>query len=212
MSASASDPDTRYDINDIRIKELISELESYGCEVGYHGGLRSYNNKKIMEAEKKRLDVIVSNRPYGCRQHYLKFQIPLTWSYQQQSGILYDTTLSYAEQVGFRCGICFPYKPFDLIAGKVLDIWEIPLIIMEGTLQSEMYQNLSPEEGLMRIKSIIETVKSFKGVFSILWHNSSFDYNWEGWAYVFEETMNYLEKSNCISLSGREMIEYIGSK
>jgi hypothetical protein len=210
MASSSSDPDFRYDINDGRIRELIFKLEAYGREVGYHGSLRSYNNKKIMYMEKKSLDAIVSNKPYGCRQHYLKFQVPVTWRYQQQSGILYDTTLSYAEHEGFRCGMCFPYKPYDIIEGKVMDIWEIPLIIMEGTLQSEMYRNLSPEDALTRIKNIIEAVKRHKGVFSILWHNSSFDYNWEGWGYVFEETMRYLGKSNCLSLSGSELIEYIG--
>jgi peptidoglycan/xylan/chitin deacetylase (PgdA/CDA1 family) len=209
MASAASDPDIRYDIHDRRVRELISELEAHGCEVGYHGSLRSYNNKKIMDAEKKSLDGIVSNKPYGCRQHYMKYQIPFTWRYQQQSGILYDTTLSYAEHEGFRCGMCFPYKPYDIIEDKVLDIWEIPLIIMEGTLQSTMYRNLPPEEGLKRIKNMIETAKRHQGVFSILWHNSSFDYNWEGWGYVFEETMKYLVKSNCLSLSGRECIEHI---
>jgi hypothetical protein len=210
MASSASDPDFRYDINDGRIRKLISELEAYGCEIGYHGSLLSYDNKEIMDMEKKSLDEIVTNRTYGCRQHYLKFQTPFTWRYQQQSGILYDTTLSYAEQVGFRCGICFPYKPYDVIEGKVMGIWEIPLIIMEGTLQSDMYRNLSPEDALIRIKSIIQTVKRHKGVFTFLWHNSSFDYNWDGWGYVFEDVMRYLGKSNCLSLTGRELIEYIG--
>lgn len=209
MASSVSDPDSRYDINDGRIKRLIFELEAYGCEIGYHGSLRSYNNKEIMEAEKKSLDEIGTDKPYGCRQHYLKFQIPFTWRYQQQSGILYDTTLSYAEYEGFRCGMCFPYKPYDIIEGKAMDIWEIPLIIMEGTLKSELYRNLSQEEALIRIKDIIETVKRCKGVFTILWHNSSFDYNWEGWGYVFEEAMRHLGKSNCLSLSGRELIKYI---
>lgn len=210
MALSDDDPDFRYDTDDERVRRLISELENDECEIGYHGSLLSYNNKEIMDTEKKRLDEIITNKPYGCRQHYLKFQIPFTWRYQQQSGMLYDTTLSYAEQDGFRCGICFPYKPYDILKGKVMDIWEIPLIIMEGTLQSEMYRNLSPEEALDIIKNTVETVKRYKGVFSILWHNSSFDYNWEGWDRVFEETMSYLRESNCLSLSGKELIEYIG--
>lgn len=209
MASEASDPDFRYDINDERVSELIYELGACGCEVGYHGSLRSFNNKKIMEKEKKRLDGIVCNSRYGCRQHYLKFQIPFTWRYQQQSGILYDTTLSFAENEGFRCGICFPYKPYDILEDKVLDIWEVPLIVMEGTLQSTMYGNLLPEEGLKRIKSIIEKVKSYKGVFTLLWHNSSFDYNWEGWSRVFEETVKYLGESNCYGLPGRELIDHI---
>lgn len=210
MASGASDPDFRYDINDGRVRKLIDELEANGCEVGYHGSLHSFNNKKMMEEGKNRLDGIVRKKRYGCRQHYLKFQIPFTWRYQQQSGILYDTTLSFAEYEGFRCGICFPYKPYDILEDKLLDIWEIPLIIMEGTLQCTMYGNLLPEDGLIRIKNIIDEVKRYKGIFTLLWHNSSFDYNWEGWSRVFEETMGYLGESNCLGLPGRELIEHIG--
>lgn len=212
MASDNSDPDFRYDVSDQKAEKLINELEVYGCEIGYHGSLSSYNNERIMNIEKKRLDSMVSKKPYGCRQHYLKFKVPFTWRYQFQSGILYDTTMSFADHEGFRCGICFPFKPYDILDDKVLDIWEIPLLIMEGTLQSPIYRNLTPEEGLKSIFSIIETVKRYNGVFTILWHNSSFDYNWDGWNYVFEETINYLGESNCIGLTGREIIENIIKK
>jgi hypothetical protein len=80
---------------------------------------------------------------------------------------------------------------------------------MEGTLQSSMYRNLSPEDALKNIINMIETVKRHHGVFTVLWHNSSFDYNWEGWSTVFEETMSYLGDADCVGLSGREIIEVI---
>lgn len=207
MASEASDPDYRYDINDSIVRGLIHQLEDCGCEIGYHGSILSYNNKALMDAEKTRIDGVVCKKPYGSRQHYLKFQVPVTWRYQSELGILYDTTLSFADYEGFRCGMCLPFKPFDILEGKVLDIWEIPLLVMEGTLQSSMYRNLSPEDALKNIIRLIETVKKHQGVFSVLWHNSSFDYNWEGWSTVFEETMRYLGDSDCISLSGREIIE-----
>jgi hypothetical protein len=208
MASAVSDPDRRYDVNEPKIRKLIHELEAYGCEIGYHGSFESFNNKCIMDGEKKQLDLIVQKKPFGCRQHYLRFEIPLTWRYQNQAGILYDTTLTFADHEGFRCGICLPFKPYDILEDKVLDIWELPLLIMEGTLQSPMYRNLTPENGLKKIIGLIETVKKHHGVFTILWHNSSFDYNWEGWGFVFEKTVEYLGKSNCIGLTGREIIEY----
>lgn len=209
MASDAADPDCRYDINGTIVRGLIHELEDCGCEIGYHGSILSFNDKVLMDAEKTRLDSVISKKPYGCRQHYLKFQVPVTWRYQSELGILYDTTLSFADHEGFRCGTCLPFKPFDILEGKVLDIWEIPLILMEGTLQSPMYRNMSPEDALKNIIGLIETVKRYQGVFSILWHNSSFDYNWEGWSTVFEKTMSYLGNSGCIGLSGREIIEAI---
>lgn len=211
MASEASDPDYRYGINDIIVRDLINKLEDCGCEIGYHGSILSHNDKALMYIEKTRLDCIVREKRYGCRQHYLKFQIPVTWRYQSDLGILYDTTLSFADHEGFRCGMCLPFKPFDILEGKILDIWEIPLLIMEGTLQSPMYRNLSPEDALINIINMIETVKRHNGVFSVLWHNSSFDYNWEGWSTVFEATMGYLGNSGCAGLTGREIIEVMNS-
>ncbi len=207
LASEASDPDWRYSINDSKVRALIDDLESYGCEIGYHGSLLSYNNERVMSLERHRVDAVVHRKPYGCRQHYLKFRVPYTWRYQQQSGLLYDTTLSFADHEGFRCGMCLPFKPYDILADQVLDIWEIPLIIMEGTLQS--YRELSPEDGLKKIISMIEAVKKHHGLFTILWHNSSFDYDWEEWKPVYEKMMEYLGKSDCIGLSGREAIEHI---
>ena len=209
MASEPSDLDSRYDIKDSITRGLIQDIEDCGCEIGYHGSILSYNDKALMDAEIARLNRIVRKKPYGCRQHYLKFQVPVTWRYQRESGILYDTTLSFIDHEGFRCGMCLPFKPFDILEGKVLDIWEIPLLIMEGTLQSSVYRNLSPEQALKNIIDIIETVKRHHGVFSILWHNSSFDYNWEGWTIVLEEMMRYLGNSDCIGQSGREIIESV---
>lgn len=209
MALEASDRDYRYDIGDSIVRGLIHELEDCGCEIGYHGNILSYNDRALMETEKTRIDSVVREKPYGCRQHYLKFQVPVTWRYQSKLHILYDTTLSFADYEGFRCGMCLPFKPFDILEGKVLDIWEIPLLIMEGTLQSSAYRNLSPQDALRKIIAMIETVKRHQGVFSILWHNSSFDYNWVGWRTVYEEMMRFLGNSGCIGLSGREVIELI---
>ena len=80
--------------------------------------------------------------------------------------MLYDATLGYAAHVGFRCGICLPHKPYDVIDNRIIDLWEIPLIVMEGTLHQ--YRSLSPDQGLASIESLIETVRKYHGVFVLL--------------------------------------------
>ena len=56
----------------------------------------------------------------GGRQHYLRWKSPDTWRILEKTGLKYDVTLSFADHEGFRCGICFPYKPFDVVENRIL--------------------------------------------------------------------------------------------
>ncbi|EHI99333.1 hypothetical protein CDLVIII_2734 [Clostridium sp. DL-VIII] len=212
MSGGNSKFDNFYSIEDEKVLRLINNMEKNGFEAGYHCSFNSYNNFNVMEREKSAIDKILNNKSYGCRQHFLRFRAPLTWKLQEKLGFLYDSTLSYADAEGFRCGTCIPYKPYDLLEDRVLNIIEIPLIVMDGSLQNPDYRAYSPKEGLGKTKSLIEVVKKYNGVFTILYHNSSFDYYnhmWDGWKETYEETMSYLCKSNCYGTNGREIVKML---
>lgn len=135
----------------------------------------------------------------------LKIENPRYLGNFRKSKMKYNITLSFAEHEGFRCGICFPYKPFDILENRVLNIWELPLIIMDGSLFN--YQNLTPEEGFQRIRDMINSVRKYQGVFILLWHNSSLDdLKLPRWIRVYEETMEYLEKQNIFNAPAKEII------
>lgn len=210
MSGGNSEFDNNYNIYDKKIKELMQKIDSVGSELGYHCSFNSYNDANMLREEKQKLDSLLNKNPYGCRQHFLRFEAPLTWRYQEKLGLLYDTTLSYADAEGFRCGTCFPYKPYDLLEDRVLNIWEIPLIVMEGSLQNADYRGYTSGKGLEVTKLLIDTVRKHNGVFTILYHNSSFDDyepSWNGWKDTYEKTMKYLYDNNCLGISGREIIK-----
>jgi peptidoglycan/xylan/chitin deacetylase (PgdA/CDA1 family) len=201
---------SRYNTNNKGIKELISQIENSGSEAGLHGGYFSYNNLEKMAEEKKCIDKIVNKKKYGCRQHFLRWKTPDTWRIQAKLGLLYDTTLSFADHAGFRCGICLPFKPFDVVEGRKLDIWELPLTVMEGSLQNPKYQNLPPDTALKEIMKLCDTVKKYNGVFVLLWHNSSFDSlgGWKGWREVYERFLENIDKQSAWSACGRDIIKW----
>lgn len=208
MSGGNTRYDNFYKVNDYRVKNLIEELEKDKCEVGYHYSFNAFDSISMRKNEKKSLDDIFKTKSYGGRNHYLRFNPAKSFLISQEVGLLYDTTLSYADHEGFRCGICMPYKPYDIYKRKEIDIWEIPLIIMEGTLKQ--YRKLNADEAYKRIQENIDTVKKYNGVFTILWHNSSFDTDeWSGWDIVFEKTMKYLFENNAVGISGRQVINMI---
>lgn len=212
MSGGTSKFDNFYNIKDKKVLELMEQIEKDEFEVGYHNSFNSYNDFQMMKKEKYILDEFIKNKPYGCRLHYLRFEVPLTWRHQEKLELLYDATLSYADAEGFRCGTCFPFKPYDLLENRVLDIWEIPLVVMDTSMQDSAYRSYKPKEALEKTEKLIDTVKKHGGVFTMLYHNDSFDpYNkmCDGWKDIYEQTMKYLYDNNCFGTNGREIINVI---
>ena len=86
-------------------------------------------------------------------------------------GLAYDSTVGFADRVGFRAGTCFPYHPWLLHLNREANLIEIPLIVMDKTLME--YMGLSPEESLEEIYRSAARCRVVGGVFTLLWHNSS---------------------------------------
>jgi len=59
--------------------------------------------------------------------------------------------------------------PFNLNTNRYIDIWEIPLAIMDSTLFS--YMQLDMKSGWEIVKRLIDTVEEYRGVITILWHS-----------------------------------------
>lgn len=115
----------------------------------------------------------IDNTGLGGRQHYLRWRCPDTWRLYESNGLIYDTTLTFADHIGFRCGVCYTYPVFDVVSRKALHLYEKPLIVMEGSGLDKLYMGLTAEEMLQRCLRLKKICKKYHGEFVILWHNSS---------------------------------------
>lgn len=201
--------DHKYLLNNQEILDFFEQIKKRGCELGYHYSYAAFNDvsKAAQEAYyvKEKL-----NLEYLCgRNHFLKYKIPDSWRIYEQIGLVYDATQGCAEYEGFTRGICIPYKLFDLFENRVLNVWEIPLIVMDGTLRQENYRNYMPEDAFRKIMYLIQTVREFSGVFSILWHNTSITGKyWETWfEQVYKPIMRYIGSEKNSSLTGMDIID-----
>lgn len=190
MAAEPSANDRGYDPGSRLIRRCIEELRRGGFELGYHAGYQTLGDPARLASEKARLDAILGESRYGGRQHFLRFRVPDTWRDWEKTGLTYDSTLSFADHEGFRCGTCHPYRPFDLEQNRELGLWEVPLIVMDGTLRQ--YRGLTPEEGRRRILSLADQCRAVEGTFTLLWHNSSLDGEWSGWGEAYESVVGAL--------------------
>ena len=119
-----------------------------------------------------------------------------------QAGIKYDTTIGFQESIGFRNSICTPFYLYDFEEKKAFDFLEIPLNIMDCSLEFENYMNLNSEDSFEEIKKLIQEVKKFNGNVCINWHNTYFsDYLKGDWKKLYKKVIKYLESENCTFLT-----------
>lgn len=106
--------------------------------------------------------------------HYLRWEQPATMRAWANAGMAYDSTLSYADRPGFRCGTCFEYPAFDPVAQEVLPLRIRPLIAMECSVIDKSYLGLGTGDvALAKFMQLRKTCEAVAGCFTLLWHNSS---------------------------------------
>lgn len=206
LALEKGEHDYNYKVQDMA-KEILN-ISDNGWEVGLHGGHKSYNDLDKMKIEKKLLEDVTGKEIVGYRNHFLKFRMPDTWEFLSKAGFKYDATFGYADCVGFRNGMCYPFKPFNLNTNKEIDIVEIPLHIMDCTLLRD-YMRLDFEKSWQLTKQLIDSVEKYNGVLTVLWHNTFM----EGDNLKFyEKILKYCSDKNAWLTSGREILENYNSQ
>lgn len=120
-----------------------------------------------------------------------------------EAGFSYDSTFSYHDCAGFRNGMCHPFIPYNLNSGTEIDILEIPLNIMDTTLFTHM--NLDFKEAWKLTEKIILTTERYRGVLTILWHNT----NMQGdYLEFYKKIMQYCSQKDAWMTSGVQICDW----
>lgn len=174
--------DPRHDdtcpISDSAVLSMMERIASRGHEIGLHPGYNTYESRARIASGKRRLQSILDQaglrqQVTGGRHHYLRWstRTPENW---EAAGLAYDSTLSYAECAGFRCGTCHEYPMYDLHRRMPLRVRQRALICMEASVLRYMGYGVGEHalEKMMKLKAAASRVR---GNFTLLWHNSAFD-------------------------------------
>jgi hypothetical protein len=170
---SNSGYDSRYDPRDPKIRDVMRWLRDQGVEQGFHPGYLTFENVEQLQGELRILREALGDGAIGGRQHYLRWT-PQTWEHWERCGLAYDSTLGFADQLGFRAGTCHPYRPWLLRENRQARLLEIPLIVMDGTLVD--YMKLMPAQSVEAVGEMVNRCRLVGGVFALLWHNSTLLY------------------------------------
>lgn len=164
--------DNRYKSHSTNLKNLIQKIKDREHFIGIHPSYNSFNNTEQFKMEKKELEENFHTEIKFGRQHYLRFEVPDTWQIWEDNKMEWDSTLSYSDHEGFRCGVCYEYSVFNIKTQEKLMLKERPLIIMDMSLLG--YQKLNDKMIIKRLNIYMNTIKKYQGDFVLLWHNSSF--------------------------------------
>lgn len=155
---------------------LLRRIHERGHEIGLHPSYGSAGRPEIVAREFAVLKAAclrlgIEQAGWGGRQHFLRWENPMTWQSWDDAGLDYDSTLTFADTAGFRTGACIEYPVFNLRTRRRLRLRERPLVAMEGALPgSGVAQRLRREDILVGLR---EQTRRVGGEFTLLWHNSS---------------------------------------
>jgi hypothetical protein len=181
ITYNTSKLDSYENMGSAKMRALFREILSRGHEIGLHPGYETYSNpqnfktsvdtlKRILEEEG------IQQQQIGGRQHFLRWNTAQTPHLWEENGLSYDSTLSFADKTGFRCGVCYEFKMYDLLNRKPLKLKQRPLIVMECAIIAPRYEGLGyTSESLQRFNFFKQRTHQFNGEFVLLWHNSHFE-------------------------------------
>ncbi len=184
---------------------LVEEISAGGGEVGLHGSYLAARDAELLAQE---LGVLaeLGAEVRGQRYHYLRVDPHANLAPLAGLGLRYDTTLGFPDAIGFRAGIAQPFRPWDLIADRPLDLVEIPLAAMDVTLGAERYLGLGARDAEPHLRGLLDLAAEHGGGFSVLWHTDRFDRaTAQGWDRLYLGLIDGVRERGGICLSAGEL-------
>jgi peptidoglycan/xylan/chitin deacetylase (PgdA/CDA1 family) len=158
-----------------RSRALLRLLRAAARETGLHGNSRDRLDPATLAEDRSRLQEMTIGSVRGMRFHYLRCLYHETLPLLAAAGFAYDSSLAFAEHEGPRCALSFPFRPYFLAEDRPLDLIELPLVVMDGTLQERHYRGLPVEQGLAAARRVLGAVRDAGGAAALLWHNTRLD-------------------------------------
>jgi hypothetical protein len=184
---------------------LVGTLAGVEAEVGLHASYGAADDPERLAAETAALERL-EVRPEGVRYHYLRVDPHRNLRPLPGLGIAYDTSLGYADAIGFRNGLARPFRPWDFEQDGPLDLLEIPLAVMDVTLAEPRYLGLSARAAWPRLDALLDWAADNHAAFAILWHPDRFDaLTSGGWDRLFYRVLDAVRERGGACMSARDM-------
>ena len=116
------------------LPELIASVPEE-WPLGIHYNYDTYLNQDAFLAQQSELTTLISHQPVLGRAHYLRYDTYRSPAFLAAHGIQCDESVGFSDRVSYRCGIGGCFQLYDCASESAVNLWEIPMNIMEDTLQ-----------------------------------------------------------------------------
>lgn len=162
-----------YDINDDKIKKVITSVIDSGNEIGIHGSFHTHNSSENLRKDIEVIESITTGKIKGNRFHFLSYGKE-TPSVLEKNGINFDSTLGFAETIGFRNSYADPFYLFDHDKFAATSVVEFPLSLMDASLYFKQYMNYGYKESADAVIDFVDNVSRVNGTLVVNWHNTGY--------------------------------------
>ena len=165
----------RYDKNSsLSSEDLKSLIKDHADKytIGIHPSWKSNNENGLLEKEKDYLSAQLGGKPEitSSRQHYLKFNLPETFSRLIAAGIKNEYSMGYGTVNGFRASIASSFYWYDLQKERQTELELHPFCFMDATCAFQ--QGQSSTEAYAELLYYYSVCKEVDGRLITIFHNN----------------------------------------
>lgn len=160
--------DVCYDLRHSRYRNLLWRLKAGGWEIGLHAGYLTRFGTPTVAWQMSQLGDLAGGLTGGVRHHYLHLDRadPLrTLAAHADAGLLYDASIGFNDEPGFRAGIASPFLPYDADTGQARSFVELPTSIADMHLPRE--DRTAATDAVVRHLGIVQNLG---GLAVLNWH------------------------------------------
>ncbi len=165
--------DVAYSIGSPIVRGVMGYMQERGFEVGLHASYNAYRSADSFAEEKSRLEKVAGSQVNGLRHHFWHIgrDVDHTFSCHEKSGFLYDSSVAWNEQLGYRRSTASPYFPWHSTDQREIRVWQIPVFAMDGNLFYE--PGMSVACAVDRLLSAVKQLSDCGGVGVVDWHSDT---------------------------------------
>jgi len=185
----------RFDKNNCPDTEMMKSLirrHANKYSIGIHPSWKSNEHKDIVVKEKNFLADVSNTTISNSRQHFIKFELPRTYSNLLELGIVNEYSMGYGSVNGFRASVASSFLWYDLVAEKETSLRIHPFCYMDANCYFE--EQLTPEQAYDELLYYYNTCREVDGTFVTIFHNNFLteDKTFAGWRKIFLKFISQL--------------------